>query len=94
MNSKGFTLIELLVVIVIMTVFTGLALPRLVGQSKTARQNACFSDLSTIMGAARFRAVETGQPQNIIIDMEQEAICFVGSDGTRIKKTAGPRDVD
>lgn len=73
-------------VIAIMTIFTGLALPRLVGQSKHARQNACFSDISTVIGAARYRAVETGHPQNIIIDMDQDAVCFAGNDGTLIKK--------
>ncbi len=86
MRSRGFTLIELIVVITIMTIVTGLALPRLVEQSKSARQNTCFSDFSTVMAMARYHAVETGQPQNIVIDMEQDAIFFAGNDGIRIKK--------
>ncbi len=74
MHGRGFTLIELMVVLVIMTVFTGLALPRLVEQGKSARKNACFSDFATMVGAAKFRAVETGVRQEVVIDMERDAI--------------------
>ncbi len=86
MRPYGFTLIELLVVLVIMTVFTGLALPRLVEQAQSARQNACFSDFATIIGLARFHAVETGLPQEVVIDLEQNSILFTSKDGAFVKK--------
>ncbi len=85
MRSCGFTLVELLVVLVIMTVFTGLALPRLLEQSKSARQNACFSDFATVVGMARFHAVETGRPQEVVVDLERDTISF-GSKGGVFKR--------
>ncbi len=86
MRPYGFTLVELLVVLVIMTVFTGLALPRLVEQAKSARQNACFSDFATVIGLARYHAVETGQAQEVVIDMEQDAVSFESKSGVCVKK--------
>ncbi len=86
MRSSGFTLIELLVVLLIMTVFTGLALPRLVEQAQSARQNACYSDLATVVGMARFHAVETGRPQEVVIDMERDALSFGSKAGAKVGK--------
>jgi general secretion pathway protein H len=74
-NGKaGFTLLELIVVMVIMSIFLALAFPRLGPQLMSARINACHSDMTAMVNLARFRAVETRQPQRLIIDLDHNLI--------------------
>ncbi len=74
-NGKaGFTLLELMVVMVIMSIFLAMAFPRLAPQLVSARIKACSSDLSAMVNLARFRAVETRQPQRLIFDLDRNLV--------------------
>ena len=69
-SESGFTLIELVVVLMIMSLFSALAVPHLVKQTDSARYRAGFKKISSMVNLARFRAVETGVDQKFGLDID------------------------
>ena len=52
MKNKGFTLIEMMIVVAIIAVLVGISLPSLLGNRKTANQQAALAEIRTIGTAA------------------------------------------
>jgi len=50
-NQKGFTLVELMIVVIILGVLAGVAIPRYLARTDTAKNNATLSTLQALQGA-------------------------------------------
>jgi len=59
-NQKGFTLVELVVVIAILGILAGLAIPRFMSATETARGAKTVADLRTLESAAVMYYAKTG----------------------------------
>ena len=65
-NKKGFTLVELVVVIAILGILAGIAVPRFMDATATARGAKVIADLRTIDSAATmYYAKEGTYPSNV-----------------------------
>jgi general secretion pathway protein H len=70
-RAAGFTLIELLAVVLIIGLIAGIALPNLsLGGGRVAFGEA--QRLASVFGYARQRALATGQPHRVVIDLDDE----------------------
>jgi len=58
----------------IMSLFVVAALPRLMPQMTSARLKAGVIEISSMVNLVRFRAVETGQSQELIFDLSEERV--------------------
>jgi prepilin-type N-terminal cleavage/methylation domain-containing protein len=69
--AAGFTLIELLAVVLIIGLIAGIALPNLsLGGGRVAFSEA--QRLASVFGFARQRALATGQPHRVVIDLDDD----------------------
>ena len=59
-NEEGFTLIELLIVVAIIGILAGIAVPRVTGNLKTAKENACKANINAIESAVQLYSYEEG----------------------------------
>ena len=59
-REAGFTLIELMVVIVILGLLAGLILPRFIGQSDTAKQQAARTQMALLEIALKLYKLDNG----------------------------------
>lgn len=59
-NQKGFTLVELVVVIAILCILAGIAIPRFMSATETARGAKTVADLRTLESAAVMYYAKTG----------------------------------
>lgn len=50
-NEKGFTLVELMIVVIILGVLAGVAIPRYLARTDTAKINSTLSTLQALQGA-------------------------------------------
>ena len=50
-NQKGFTLVELMIVVIILGVLAGVAIPRYLARTDTAKINSTLSTLQALQGA-------------------------------------------
>jgi prepilin-type N-terminal cleavage/methylation domain-containing protein len=68
-RPAGFTLIELLAVLLIIGLVAGLTFPNFsLGGGRVARDEA--RKLASVFGLARQRAIATGQPHRVVIDLD------------------------
>ncbi len=68
-NRKGFTLVELVVVIAILGILAGLAIPRFMDATATARGARIVADLRTIDSAIMMYNAKTGTLPTGIADL-------------------------
>ena len=59
-NKKGFTLVELVVVIAILGILAGIAIPRFMDATATARGSKIVADMRTIESAVSMQYAKTG----------------------------------
>ena len=60
-NKKGFTLVELVVVIAILGILAGIAIPRFMDATATARGSKIVADMRTIESAVSMNYAKTGK---------------------------------
>ena len=68
-NRKGFTLVELVVVIAILGILAGLAIPRFMEATATARGARIIADMRTLESAETLYSVEKGVYTNSMTDL-------------------------
>ncbi|WP_337365902.1 prepilin-type N-terminal cleavage/methylation domain-containing protein [Phascolarctobacterium sp.] len=76
-NRKGFTLVELVVVIAILGILAGLAIPRFMDATATARGARIVADMRTIDSAIMIYNAKTGNLPTTIAQITTDA-----ADGT------------
>ena len=59
-RQAGFTLIELMVVVVILALLAGLIMPRFLGQSDTAKQQAARTQMALLESALKMYKLDNG----------------------------------
>lgn len=67
-NKKGFTLVELVVVIAILGILAGIAIPRFMDATASARGAKIVADMRTLESASTMYYVKTGSYTGITID--------------------------
>ena len=68
-KNRGFTLIELIVVLVIIGIIAGVAIPRYSGSFNTIHFRKTMSELVFFLREARIKAMSTGMPTYIGLDL-------------------------
>lgn len=70
-KSDGFTLIELLLVLAIIGIISAIAIPALLGQRQSARNNATASQAASIAAVLQnsFNICEKGQVERAVVDL-------------------------
>jgi general secretion pathway protein G len=65
-NRKGLTLIELLIVVIILAALAAIAIPRMSQNTATARQRACYTNISTMNTQIElYNSEEEAYPTNL-----------------------------
>jgi type II secretion system protein G len=59
-SRKGLTLIELLIVVIILGALAAIAIPRISTSSRTAKQNACNTNVDTLNTAIEMYKIDKG----------------------------------
>lgn len=72
-SKKGFTLIELVVVIAILGILAGIAIPRFMDATATARGAKIIADLRTIDSAIMIYNAKTGKLPTAMADLLSDA---------------------
>lgn len=74
-SEHGFTLIELLIVIAIIGIIAAIAIPQYASYVRSARASAVAADVKEAVDAteAAFAAAKTGDPQNILSNLNHAA---------------------
>ena len=68
--KKGFTLVELLIVVSILGVLATIALPRIMGRAKTAKINACKTNVALINSQLELYYQNKGEWPNFLTDLD------------------------
>ncbi len=100
-NKKGFTLVELVVVIAILGILAGIAVPRFMDATATARGSRIVADLRTLDSAATMYYAKTGAYPAAVGDLAPNYVAqvpappsgtaiFPGATGTTITDAAIP----
>jgi type II secretion system protein G len=80
-NERGFTLIELLVVVIIIGIIAAVALPRFMGQTDKARENAVLAELRSMKMVVELYNAEEGKLPTASNDATAGTIKTVMNDG-------------
>ena len=68
-NRKGLTLIELLIVVIILGALAAIAIPRISTSSRTAKQNACNTNVDTLNTAIEMYKIDNGSYPSALTDV-------------------------
>jgi general secretion pathway protein H len=67
-QGRGFTIIELLVAITIVGMLLAVAVPSSMRLYQSMQYRGAVKDVVTLFAAARYRAIITGRPQDVVIN--------------------------
>lgn len=67
-GSSGFTLVELMVAMVIAGLLMAAAVPASIRFYESIQYRQAVRDVITLLGSARYRALNTGKAQDVVID--------------------------
>ena len=89
-SRRGFTLVELMLVIVLMGIIAVSVLPAM-GNVQIMREGAARDDLARMLDITRSRALATGTPTGVRIDLNDSTISLVETEnGTSITPLIDP----
>ena len=71
-SRKGLTLIELLIVVIILGALAAIAIPRISTSSRTAKQNACNTNVDTLNTAIEMYKIDKGDYPSSLDDLKYE----------------------
>ncbi|WP_043739548.1 GspH/FimT family pseudopilin [Thioalkalivibrio nitratireducens] len=87
-DRRGFTMIELMVVLVILSVGLVLVVPRFDGALAGLEIKGAARDLASGLRYARGRAIASGEPVGLFVDVEQ-GLYWIGDDARQRKLPGG-----
>jgi type II secretion system protein G len=79
-NRKGLTLIELLIVVIILGALAAIAIPRISTSSRTAKQNACDTNVDTLNTAIEMYKIDNGSYPSALTDVTSDPNYFSSGD--------------
>lgn len=79
-NKKGLTLIELLIVVIILGALAAIAIPRISTSSRTAKQNACNTNVDTLNTAIEMYKIDNGSYPSQLTDVTGDPNYFDSGD--------------
>ena len=79
-NRKGLTLIELLIVVIILGALAAIAIPRISTSSRTAKQNACNTNVDTLNTAIEMYKIDHGSYPGALADVTGDPNYFSSGD--------------
>jgi len=77
-GERGFTFIEVTVVLIIIAIGTVLAVPMIEGRLESREVRRAARQVASTMTHARGEALSRGEPQEVLIDTEKNAIATTG----------------
>lgn len=77
--NAGFTLVELMVVVVLMGIVAVSVIPAM-HNVRDMRSGAARDDIARMLNIAKARAMASGQPKGLLVDLEASSLSIVGID--------------
>ena len=75
-SRKGFTLVELLIVVLILGALAAIAVPRIIGGAKSAKTNACKTNVDVINSQIEMYYATTDAWPSDLADVSQDTDYF------------------
>ncbi len=75
-SRKGFTLVELLIVVLILGALAAIAVPRIIGGAKSAKTNACKTNVDVINSQIEMYYATTDAWPSALSDVTQDTDYF------------------
>jgi len=93
-NERGFTLLELIIVVVIIVLILGMSTLFFASTLPSAKLNGLSREMSSMIKQARLSALNKGETQSLIIDLDSKTYGIEGKEARAIPPEITVRAID